>query len=393
MEQNNVNSFKVKARVIAFYLPQFHPTPENDKWWGKGFTEWTNVGKAKPLFKGHYQPRVPADLGYYDLRMPEIREAQAEMAREAGIEGFCYWHYWFGNGRQILESPFNEVLTSGKPDFPFCLGWANESWTNKSWEAGTHKVKETILLEQIYNKTDHEKHFMALLSAFRDKRYITVDGKPLFLIFKPLNIPDVTSFITLWQNMAKENGLKGIYFVGIRQNMDSFSNIISDFRNKNNLINSGGEKYKEILDLGFDAVNSRGYIRAEYCTRTIYDLFLRWLIRVFFNSYKVSKCNQSDINKYLYIPEDSWKSVYPTLFPNWDRSPRSGTKARIDLGSTPDLFQKQIKQALALLEGRESEHRILFLQSWNEWAEGNYVEPDLKYGHGYLEVLKSSIFE
>ncbi|MSL46583.1 lipopolysaccharide biosynthesis protein, partial [Escherichia coli] len=248
MEQNNVNSFKVKARVIAFYLPQFHPTPENDKWWGKGFTEWTNVGKAKPLFKGHYQPRVPADLGYYDLRMPEIREAQAEMAREAGIEGFCYWHYWFGNGRQILESPFNEVLTSGKPDFPFCLGWANESWTNKSWEAGTHKVKETILLEQIYNKTDHEKHFMALLSAFRDKRYITVDGKPLFLIFKPLNIPDVTSFITLWQNMAKENGLKGIYFVGIRQNMDSFSNIISDFRNKNNLINSGREKYKEILD-------------------------------------------------------------------------------------------------------------------------------------------------
>jgi hypothetical protein len=393
MEQNNVNSFKVKARVIAFYLPQFHPTPENDKWWGKGFTEWTNVGKAKPLFKGHYQPRVPADLGYYDLRMPEIREAQAEMAREAGIEGFCYWHYWFGNGRQILESPFNEVLTSGKPDFPFCLGWANESWTNKSWEAGTHKVKETILLEQIYNKTDHEKHFMALLSAFRDKRYITVDGKPLFLIFKPLNIPDVTSFITLWQNMAKENGLKGIYFVGIRQNMDSFSNIISDFRNKNNLINSGGEKYKEILDLGFDAVNSRGYIRAEYCTRTIYDLFLRWLMRVFFNSYKVSKCNQSDINKYLYIPEDSWKSVYPTLFPNWDRSPRSGTKARIYVGSTPELFQKQIKQALALLEGRESEHRILFLQSWNEWAEGNYVEPDLKYGHGYLEVLKSSIFE
>ena len=124
-----------KARVIAFYLPQFHPIKENDEWWGKGFTEWTNVGKAKPLFKGHYQPRVPADLGYYDLRMPEVREAQADMAREAGIEGFMYWHYWFGNGKQILERPFNEVLSSGKPDFPFCLGWANHSWTRRTWNS------------------------------------------------------------------------------------------------------------------------------------------------------------------------------------------------------------------------------------------------------------------
>ena len=123
-----------KARVIAYYLPQFHPIPENDEYWGKGFTEWTNVGKAKPLFKGHYQPRVPADLGYYDLRMSEIREAQADLARDAGIEGFCYWHYWFGNGKQLLERPFNEVLASGKPDFPFCLGWANHSWTTKTWK-------------------------------------------------------------------------------------------------------------------------------------------------------------------------------------------------------------------------------------------------------------------
>ena len=144
-----------KARVIAFYLPQFHPTPENDLWWGKGFTEWTNVGKAKPLFRGHLQPRVPADLGYYDLRVPEVREAQAQMAKEAGIEGFCYWQYWFSHDKQLLTMPFQEVLTTGKPDFPFCLGWANHDWTNKSWDIGTRQQKEQTLMEMVYSKEEY----------------------------------------------------------------------------------------------------------------------------------------------------------------------------------------------------------------------------------------------
>lgn len=135
------------ARVIAFYLPQFHPIEENNKYWGKGFTEWTNVGKAKPLFKGHYQPRVPADLGYYDLRIPEIREQQAELAREAGIEGFCYWHYWFGEGKELLERPFNDVVESGNPDFPFCLGWANHTWSTRTWTSSKQSLSKQLLLK------------------------------------------------------------------------------------------------------------------------------------------------------------------------------------------------------------------------------------------------------
>ena len=167
----------LKARAIAFYLPQYHPIKENDEYWGKGFTEWTNVVKSKPLFKEHQQPKLPADLGLYDLRVPEVRKQQADMARAYGIEAFCYWHYWFGNKKRVLERIFEEVLESGEPDFPFCLGWANESWSGK-W----HGMDDDIMLEQSYPSTaDMVDHFYTLLPAFRDKRYFTVDGKPLFL--------------------------------------------------------------------------------------------------------------------------------------------------------------------------------------------------------------------
>ena len=174
----------MKARIIAYYLPQFHPIPENDEVWGKGFTEWTNVAKAKPLFRGHYQPRIPADLGFYDLRLPEVREQQAELARDAGVEGFCYWHYWFGNGKMLLERPFEEVLKSGKPDFPFCLCWANHSWTTKTWKKGHGSSSRTMIAEQLYpGEEDDIAHFNYCLPAFKDPRYITVEGKPLFGVF------------------------------------------------------------------------------------------------------------------------------------------------------------------------------------------------------------------
>lgn len=380
-----------KVRVIAFYLPQFHPIPENDKWWGKGFTEWTNVGKARPLFKGHYQPRVPADLGYYDLRLADVRDAQAELARTAGIEGFCYWHYWFGDGKQLLERPFNEVLITGKPDFPFCLGWANETWTNKSWEEGTRKQKLSVLLEQKYSRDDHIKHFYSVLPAFKDKRYITVDGCPLFLVYKPLDIPQVNEFILLWSDLAKQNGLKGIHFVGVQQNL----NISEDLKKYRSLkiAQLASQKYKEILQLGFSAVNSRGYWRAEFISRNKFSLFYRQIMLRLFKYNMIVKCKQNKINKHLYVPEDKWENVYPSLLPQWDRSPRSGKKARIYVKSTPEVFRQQLQQAIALIKEKNYEHRILFLQSWNEWAEGNYVEPDLKYGHGFLDVLRKEIID
>jgi lipopolysaccharide biosynthesis protein len=201
---------KPRARVIAFYLPQFHPIPENDAWWGTGFTEWTPVVKAKPLFRGHRQPRIPTELGFYDLRVPEVREQQAALARDHGIEGFCYWHYWLGDGRRLLERPFDEVLVSGKPDFPFCLGWANHDWKGTIFGAG-----KRCLIEQRYpGRHDHEEHFRYLLRAFQDSRYIRVDDKPLLYIYRPQEIPNAEAVFDLWRDMALQAGLTGLHIVG-----------------------------------------------------------------------------------------------------------------------------------------------------------------------------------
>jgi hypothetical protein len=384
---------KSKVRVIAYYLPQYHPIPENDEWWGKGFTEWTNVAKAKPLFRGHYQPHIPADLGFYDLRLPTIREQQAQMAWEAGIEGFCYWHYWFGNGKQLLEKPFQEVLESGKPDFPFCLGWANEIWSNKSWHSKGAKVKDKILMEQTYSKEDYIEHFYHVLPAFKDKRYIAVDSKPMFVIFNPFGIPDAKKFILIWRKLAEENGLKGIHFVGIANNF-SFKKIGNKdtWTSKIGNTEEAGTRYQYLLDQGFDAVNSRGYLRAEVIIRNLVIRYFRETVRVLLKTSVLLKYKHKDINKYMYVEEDKWENVYPTILPNWDRTPRSGKLAVVYTDSTPEIFKNQIKQCFEIIKEKDDEHKIIFLKSWNEWGEGNHVEPDLRYGHGYLDALKNNIY-
>lgn len=374
----------MRARVIAYYLPQFHPVPENDKFWGKGFTEWTNVTKAKPLFKGHCQPNLPADLGFYDLRIPEIREEQAKLAREAGIEGFCYWHYWFGKGKKVLDMPFNEVLKSGKPDFPFCLGWANHSWTTKTWEKGKSFSNETVIFEQLYSGVEeYEQHFYDVLPAFKDKRYITVDGKPLFVIFAPESIPNSKEFIDLWNDLAKKNGLKGIYFVG---RCDALPNM--NLKNYKNIDNLTKERYDALLNQGYDGVNSVTLKYAEFKSRGFINKAIHSACRKFFEGVVLDKYKYDEIISNFVTPEDYVENIYPQLIPRRDRSPRSGRKAMIYYNSTPAGFEKAVEKAIDCVEKRDFEHRLIFLNAWNEWGEGAYMEPDLKFGHGYIDSLK-----
>ncbi|PPD35119.1 MAG: lipopolysaccharide biosynthesis protein [Methylomonas sp.] len=354
-----------KARVIALYLPQFHPIPENDEWWGVGFTEWTNTAKAKPLFKDHYQPHVPSDLGFYDLRVSETRHDQAELAKAYGIEGFCYYHYWFA-GERLLERPFNEVLASGSPDFPFCLCWANQTWSG-IW----HGAPNRILKEQTYpGKEDHIKHFQYLLNAFKDDRYIKVDGKPFFAIFKPEEIPNIKDVLALWRSLAVESGLEGIHFVGVGSA-------------------ALGDNWKP-ESLGFDAsFTPRLPAKEDWVSR-------RNIINWLYFQWKKLKGYPSVHDHNKVIHEILPKSVdgvvdYPCIIPNWDNTPRSGKNGLVLTNSTPELLKLQIKKSLEILDDYSVSNKIIILKSWNEWAEGNYVEPDLKYGRSYLEAIKEEI--
>lgn len=364
-------------RVLALYLPQFHPIPENDEWWGKGFTEWTNVAKATPLFKKHYQPKIPTDLGFYDLRLSDTREDQARLAADAGIEGFIYWHYWFGNGKRLLERPFNEVLQSGKPDFPFCLAWANTSWVNATWQKGlSRKEGRKIIAEQLYpGEADYTNHFYAVLPAFRDHRYIKVDGCPIFFIYVP-EVPEIKDFITTWRRLAKKEGLKGIHFVGICRTGSLREKVVPK------------EKIDYLLSIGFDAVNTWSNTLAELKARR-FNKYIHAFCSKVLGINLLSRINQREINKHLYIEEDKAENVYPLLFPNWDCTPRRGREATIYTNSTPEVFGEQITRVKDIVCKKEIEHRIVVLKSWNEWGEGNYVEPDIKYGHGYLDALKA----
>ncbi|WPP52628.1 glycosyltransferase WbsX family protein [Catalinimonas niigatensis] len=346
------------ARVIAFYLPQFHPIPENDRFWGKGFTEWTNVTKAKPLFRGHHQPNLPSELGFYDLRVSEVREAQAALAYEHGIEGFCYWHYWMGNGKLLLERPLQEVIKSGKPDFPFCVGWANHDWTG-IWcgEDSRMLVKMAYL-----GKKDYEKHFYYLLDAFADDRYIKVKGKPLFVIFRFHEIPDQEVFIHTFRELAEKEGLGGLHMIA----------------NSNDLSSA--------LSRGLDGVVHINSRVIEYKERSIVPLTSTLkknsLPKIF--RYK-------DAMKY-FISDNYAEYEYPTIITNWDTTPRKNKDGVVYIGRNHDLFRSHIKEAINIAVNKSNNNNIVFLKSWNEWAEGNYIEPDIDNGRSYLEVLKEEIF-
>lgn len=382
----------MKPRILALYLPQFHPIPENDEWWGPGFTEWTNVAKAKPMFKGHVQPKIPADLGFYDLRLPEVREQQAAMAREAGIEGFCYYHYWFGNGKQLLERPFNEVLESGKPDFPFCLCWANHTWSNKTWQRKSAMQDNSVLAEQTYpGREDDIQHFMSVLPAFKDKRYVKIDGKPVFVLWEPRDHPHVKEWIKVWRELAEQNGLPGLYLIGMTHSTLAFK--VDENGKRTRVIpnlKSSAEVFQWVLDQGFDAVNSYGKRRGEMMKDGKYINLAKTVLRRL-DIPVGQRFDYTKTVKNFFAPEDKWENVYPTIFPQWDRTPRRAAWDGIYVNATPEAFEKHINHALEVIKDKDPEHQVLFMKSWNEWGEGNYVEPDQQYGHGFLDAIRHAI--
>lgn len=364
-----------RPRILAFYLPQYYPTYTNNKWYGTGFTEWTNVGKARPLFKGHYQPHVPADLGYYDLRNVDTQRMQSALAKEAGIDGFVYYHYWFGDGDMELDIPLRHLVADKDNDFPFCLCWANQSWYSKFWNSDS-ACEARLIKEQRYDNDEGIRHhFEYLLDAFRDSRYIHVDGRLLFMIYRPNEYPDIKHFMDLWNELGRKQLGKEFYFVG-------------------QVIGGNGEAVR-CKETGVEAVNIARlnsythHFPFNFKILKYYHKFLRLLGKAPYHyEYKA-------VSKYFIDPQglESTPGFFPTLIPNWDHTPRSGKRGSVFHNSTPEQFKKHAIKCLEAVKDKSGEDNLVFLKSWNEWGEGNHMEPDLRYGKGYIKSLRESINE
>jgi lipopolysaccharide biosynthesis protein len=355
-----------KIKPIAFYLPQYHPIPENDKFWGKGFTEWFNVTRGRPLFKGHYQPHLPADLGFYDLRLAELREEQANLAKAYGIYGFCYYHYWF-NGKRLLDRPFNEVLKSNKPDFPFCLCWANENWTRR-WDG----KDEDIIVKQEYSEIDDRNHIRWLAEAFSDSRYIRVNGKPLFLVYRANKLKNPERTTSIWREEAMKLGIGELFLCRVESfyeehhdpksiGFDAAVEFQPDWSNLGPALKKGRK---------WDILRRLGLSEAAYGANKIFDY-----------SDLVQRMLQKPVPSYLR---------FPCVTPGWDNTARRKENAVIFHNSTPEKFGLWVKGvADKMLENND--YGLLFVNAWNEWAEGNHLEPCSKWGTAYLEKLRQGI--
>ena len=364
----------MSVRAIAFHLPQYHPIPENDEWWGKGFTEWTNVVKARPLFPGHYQPHLPADLGFYDLRLPEARAAQAELAAQYGIYGFCYFHYWF-HGHQLLERPVKDILRSGEPDFRFCLCWANESWSRR-WDGS----EQQVLIGQNYSPEDDLEHIRALIPYFADPRYIRVDGRPFFAVYRASKLPEPERTVATWRREAQRAGLQGLFLVRLE----------------------GHDERGDPSKLGFDYAlefQPRGSIMWHTM------MFRRkWWHRhrlgtgeaAFRDNYV---CKYADMVSHTLAEPTSDYPRIPCVCPGWDNTARRKTGAYMFIDSTPERYEhwlsEVVKRQSARLpnngDGGIAPESLVFINAWNEWAEGNHLEPDQKWGRAYLEATKRAL--
>jgi lipopolysaccharide biosynthesis protein len=367
----------MKVTSVAIYLPQFHPIPENNLWWGKGFTEWTNVTKAKPLFKGHYQPHLPADLGFYDLRLEESRLAQEELAKKFGIGAFCYYHYWF-NGKKLLDEPLRRKLVNVNETLPFMICWANENWT-RVWDGSINEV----LMEQNYSEEDDINHIMYLMEYLKDSRYLKFNGKHVVAIYKSELIPNAKRTIEIWRECAKREGIDllicrmdahgkiGEQFLskGFDRSIDfqPFGYYFESFKkekNKNNLFNRIQNKFYRII------MNKQRFETFISLKSGVYDY-------------------EEYVNFYLNQPKLP-DSCFPSLTPSWDNTARRRKNFLVLKNSTPEVFYKWLKH---ILKGIESEETLIFINAWNEWAEGNHLEPCQKWGTQYLEEFSRAIKE
>jgi hypothetical protein len=342
-------------KALAFYLPQYHPIPENDEWWGKGFTEWLNVTKARPRFPGHYQPHVPGELGYYDLRVPEVREAQAALAREHGIHGFVYYHYWF-NGKRLLERPFEEVLASGSPDFPFALCWANEEWT-RNWDARSG----SLLMPQEFSDEDDLAHIRYLATAFQDERYITVDGRPMMLVYRPQKLPDPRRTFQIWRDEAKNLGIPDLYLCYVESHGPP---------------PGGPQAFGMDASVGFMPVTGDEVFTPAEGARGNHLIDYR-----------------SSLEKDLARPQPTGYRRFPSVMVSWDNTARRASGATIFDGATPDVYEEWLRRAVDGITDVAAEENFLFILAWNEWAEGNHLEPDQKYGRAWLEATRAVLVD
>jgi lipopolysaccharide biosynthesis protein len=351
-------------KTIAFYLPQYHPIPENDEWWGRGFTEWVNVAKARPFFRGHHQPQIPADLGFYDLRVRETRIAQADLARQYGIGGFCYYHYWF-NGKLLLEKPLEAVLADQEPDFPFCICWANETWSRR-WDGREHE----ILIESDHERYDPDAHLEYLGKAFFDPRYIRIDGKPLFLIYRIDQFPDIQSTIGRWRAKAESMGLSGMYICAVRSHMHNLSDA-------------------ETIALGFDAVVGFEPHFRTLNTQAVAASRKRIISRVL-NHFQGNDFVVYDYEAMVKAAMERRETAarhLPCVTPGFDNSARS--RGVIIQNDDADLFEEWLRDTANRVSAYPHDEQIVFINAWNEWAEGCHLEPDLRNGHRFLRAVQN----
>jgi hypothetical protein len=344
-----------EVKVLAFYLPQFHPIPENDRWWGKGFTEWTRVTRARPQFAGHYQPHLPERLGFYDLRLPEARAGQAALARGHGIHGFCYYYYWFGT-KTLLDRPLAEMLAGGEPDLPFCLCWANENWTRR-WDG----AERELLIEQRYGPELDAALIEDLMPMFRDRRYLRVRGAPVLLVYRPGSIPEPLSTTARWRRAARERGLPDLHLVA------ALTFGVQDPR-----------------PLGFDAAvefppHGENLPENECAVDGIDPAFGGVVVDF-----------QAVVRRRLELPPPPFR-LYRTAMAGWDNTPRLGRRATVFQGASPAAYEEWLRALVTAARLGHPEHRLIFVNAWNEWAEGAHLEPDERFGTGYLEATRRAL--